>query len=191
MKQGIRVELREVELQLQACSLVKQVAAVVQEGILAAFLVVQWHGSPARADEQASEVPAIDVDSEWAAKVAVEAFSFKYLAPHMIPRVWIILDALPLSANGKVAKRELPMASKVRSPLRRRDQGPHSMTEMERTVAKIWEQELRVSDIRPTDHWTRLGGDSLIALRTVRMLRMVLVPKVRSFMPLPVDVTGV
>ncbi|WP_234545437.1 AMP-binding enzyme, partial [Streptomyces shenzhenensis] len=77
---GFRVELGEVEAVLAAHLGVEQAVAVVREGRLVGYVT--------GADE---------VDGE-----DVRAFAARRLPDYMVPSVVVVLDALPLTVNGKV-----------------------------------------------------------------------------------------
>jgi amino acid adenylation domain-containing protein len=86
------------------------------------------------------------------------------LPEHMIPSLWVMLRDLPLSPNGKIDRRALP--SPDGRPL---EMGEYiaPRTDVERTLADIWVQALRVDQVGRQDNFFELGGDSLMAMRLV------------------------
>ncbi|MEU3554840.1 non-ribosomal peptide synthetase [Streptomyces fragilis] len=82
------------------------------------------------------------------------------LPDHMVPDAYVALDALPLSANGKVDRRALPDASTAR-PLAPSTAFVAPATALERAVADIWSTVLDVERIGVHDDFFELRGNSL------------------------------
>ncbi len=87
------------------------------------------------------------------------------LPDYMLPNAYALLDALSLSANGKLATHQLPEI-KIKSEY----QAPE--TELEVNMASIWARVLSVplSSIGRVDNFFALGGNSLLAMQLVRQL---------------------
>jgi surfactin family lipopeptide synthetase A len=85
------------------------------------------------------------------------------LPEHMVPSIFVALDALPLSANGKLDRNALP------APRPAADDGPTSSTApctpLEEQMAVIWSRILGVDRVGIHDDFFELGGHSLLALR--------------------------
>ena len=89
--------------------------------------------------------------------------------PHyMIPAGFVLMERLPLTANGKIDRQALPSTSEP-STAGRSFEPPR--TETERTLAAIWSELLHVQDIGVNDDFFDLGGQSLMAIRTVARIR--------------------
>ncbi|MCP5153998.1 MAG: amino acid adenylation domain-containing protein, partial [Ectothiorhodospiraceae bacterium] len=71
------------------------------------------------------------------------------LPEYMVPPTFVLLDALPLNANGKVDRRALPRPQQSREVLGGRYQAPR--TPVEETVAGIWAEVLRMDRVGVTD----------------------------------------
>jgi len=82
---------------------------------------------------------------------------------YMIPRVFVQLDRLPLTANGKVDRKGLPRARITNPPGERAYAAPRTQTE--RTLVEIWQAVLKHEPIGIHDNFYVLGGDSLLAVR--------------------------
>jgi len=82
-----------------------------------------------------------------------------YMRPH---RAYLV-DALPLTANGKVDAEAL--LGRDDPPWRREDGQPEAATDWQREVLQLAGEVLGVSGLRPADRWIASGGDSLKALR--------------------------
>ena len=84
------------------------------------------------------------------------------LPDYMVPHLYVRVDALPLSANGKVDRKALPAPEPAR-PMSRAPAEPRTATETR--MALLWEEVLGVSPVGLHDDLFALGGDSLLALR--------------------------
>jgi amino acid adenylation domain-containing protein len=89
------------------------------------------------------------------------------LPAYMLPSAVVMLDALPLTPNGKVDRRALP------APSVRREDAPAAepRTEVERTLAGVWMEVLRVERVYLDDSFFDLGGHSLLASQVVTRVR--------------------
>ncbi|HEX9733976.1 MAG TPA: non-ribosomal peptide synthase/polyketide synthase [Thermoanaerobaculia bacterium] len=94
------------------------------------------------------------------------------LPPHMVPGLFVRLDALPRSAGGKLDRRALPAPERA-GPLRGRSRvAPRDA--VEQVVVEIWEQVLGISGVGVHDNFFELGGHSLLATQVVARARDVL-----------------
>lgn len=87
------------------------------------------------------------------------------LADHMIPSLFVRLDKIPLTANGKVDRRALPQPDDTRPDLSTPYARPRN--EIESSLVQIWEEVLDVHSIGVNDDFFDLGGHSLSATRVV------------------------
>jgi len=83
------------------------------------------------------------------------------LPEYMVPAHLVFLETFPLTSNGKVDRRALPVANKTSSP--RKLTLPRNATEA--TLVATWTELLDVSPISVTDNFFDLGGDSLLVAR--------------------------
>jgi amino acid adenylation domain-containing protein len=86
------------------------------------------------------------------------------LSAHMIPSIYIFLDALPLTANSKVDRSSLS-TSDLTQKLSEEFVAPRN--EMERQLANIWGKLLGNFSISIHDNFFSLGGNSLLSIRLV------------------------
>ena len=86
----------------------------------------------------------------------------------MIPAVFVPLDALPLTINGKLDRRALPAPSGGRPELAAAYEPPGD--ELERTLAAIWQEVLGLERVGRHDNFFDLGGDSILCLQIVARL---------------------
>ncbi|MBF9034659.1 amino acid adenylation domain-containing protein [Rhodobacterales bacterium HKCCE2091] len=148
---GFRVELGEIEAVLEAHPGVRQatVTAVVPDGqldrVLSAYVVAE------------SNV-RITTDE-------LKAHARNHLPDFARPAFVTLMDALPLNANGKVDRRQLP------APVVEFGRGSQPETEAERRIAAIWRQILGLESVGAEDNFFALGGHSLLAVRLFDRIR--------------------
>jgi acyl-coenzyme A synthetase/AMP-(fatty) acid ligase/acyl carrier protein len=85
------------------------------------------------------------------------------------PYSLVVLDALPLTKDLKIDLERLPLAGRQRPHLRNDYVAPQ--TALEKLIASIWSDVLRIDALGVTDSFFDLGGDSLHAVRIVNQLR--------------------
>jgi amino acid adenylation domain-containing protein len=90
------------------------------------------------------------------------------LPDYMLPSAFVMLDALPLNANGKVDRRRLPAPDMPRPELEGNFVAPR--TPIEQTVAGIWCEVLGLRQVGMHDNFFDLGGHSLLATQVVSRL---------------------
>jgi acyl carrier protein len=87
--------------------------------------------------------------------------------------VFVRLEALPLTLNGKLDEKQLPYVAESQSDLNRpyiaADLAPRS--EIKELIAQIWIDVLKLHDFTDKDNFFEVGGDSLLALQVVSQLR--------------------
>ncbi|WP_375773038.1 amino acid adenylation domain-containing protein [Archangium gephyra] len=91
------------------------------------------------------------------------------LPPYMIPSAFMPLASLPLSPNGKVDTRALPAPEGERPALAAAYVAPQSS--LERDIATIWQDILKVDRVGLHDNFFELGGNSMLIARVHRRLR--------------------
>ena len=97
----------------------------------------------------------------------LRTFLLEMLPPHMIPSAVVVLTSLPLTANGKVDRRALPVPEKIR-PEASRAFVP-ARTENEKALARIWGQVLDLEQVGIHDNFFALGGDSIRSIRVLAL----------------------
>src|SRR6185369_3365941 len=91
------------------------------------------------------------------------------LPDYMIPGVYVWLEQLPLTANGKLDKKALPAPDGSRPELDK--EFVASRTAIEDTLAHIWAQVLGVEKVGIHDNFFELGGDSILSIQIVARAR--------------------
>ncbi|MFQ6325283.1 amino acid adenylation domain-containing protein [Nocardia sp. CWNU-33] len=149
---GFRIELGEVESALRACPVVADAVATV-------------HRDPAIGDRLIGYVvpePGTDLDA-----AAVLAFVGERLASHMVPATVVVLDALPMTANGKLDRTALPAPDFTT----RRGEFRAPATEVETALASLFAEVLGIDTVGLDDSFFALGGDSIMSIQLVTRAR--------------------
>ena len=92
------------------------------------------------------------------------------LPEYMVPALFIDIAELPLSSNGKVDRKALPIPGMERPELQVLYKAP--ITDTEKLLAKLWASVLNLDKVGVNDNFFELGGNSLLALRFVAMLKL-------------------
>ena len=150
---GFRIELGEVEAVLAA-----------QPGVAAAAVAVR-EDQPGDKRLAGYVVPAGGAVLDPA---EVREACGRVLPGYMVPAAIMVLDALPLTGNGKLDRRALPV------PRYAAGGGRAPATPAERALCEVFAQVLGVDRIGAEDSFFDLGGHSLLATRLVSRVRAVL-----------------
>ncbi|MEU0334315.1 non-ribosomal peptide synthase/polyketide synthase [Streptomyces sp. NPDC006193] len=88
------------------------------------------------------------------------------LPAHMVPSAVVVLERMPLTPQHKIDRRALPAPERVRA-------GSHvpPRSPQERALAAIWAEVLGVDEVGAEDDFFDLGGDSVLAARTLSRIR--------------------
>jgi hypothetical protein len=78
----------------------------------------------------------------------------------MLPSQFVLIDSMPLSANGKVDRNALPAPGASRPALRATYAAPQ--TPLEQTIAEVWREFLQLDTVGVNDIFFELGGHSLL-----------------------------
>ncbi|WP_326701205.1 amino acid adenylation domain-containing protein [Streptomyces sp. NBC_01754] len=144
---GQRIELGEIEA-----------ALVAQDGVDGACALVR--------EDRAGEHLLVGYVTGDADPAAVRASLGRELPEHMVPTAVVVLDAFPLSPNGKLDRRELPAPVFAGRQGSRRPSGPR-----EEALTRLFAEVLGVDRVGPDDALFDLGGTSLLAVRLVGRVR--------------------
>ncbi|HEU4753779.1 MAG TPA: condensation domain-containing protein, partial [Armatimonadota bacterium] len=162
---GFRIELGEIEAALRQAPGVTDCAVVARE------------------DETGDRRLVAYVVGEAEAEVVRDRLR-QSLPEYMVPSAFVFLDALPLTANGKLDRKALP-APEGDAYARAGYEAP--LGEVEAALAEIWAEVLGVERVGRRDHFFELGGHSLLAIKlTERMRRVGLYTDVRALFTTPV-----
>ena len=146
---GYRIELGEIEAVLRQHEAITNAAVVVRESAsgekqLVAYLV--GNGDASALSQLQSHLKA-------------------RLPDYMMPTVFVQIDSLPLTTNGKVDRTKLPAPDQLNSHTKKPFVAPFvaPRTPFEKELATIWQKLLKVEQVGVHDNFFELGGHSLIA----------------------------
>jgi amino acid adenylation domain-containing protein len=154
---GYRIELGEIETVLGAQ---QQVDACV---------VVAREDEPGNRRLVAYVVPAAGHAPNFAElRNAVK----QRLPEYMVPVAWMAMEKLPLSPNGKVDRKALPVPEYGRRDVAESEL--ESRTPVEEVIAQIWAEVLKLEKVGPEENFFELGGHSLLATQVMSRIRQSL-----------------
>ncbi|MET8422683.1 amino acid adenylation domain-containing protein [Nocardia sp. NPDC004860] len=155
---GLRIELGEIEAALTSHASVDQAVVVMRSDAdrgdqLVAYLVPE-RSNPARSESEGKFDTA-----------ALKAHLAARLPSYMVPAALVVLDAMPVNANGKLDRKALPApefeAREFRAPV----------SPVEQTVATVFAETLGLGQpVGRDDDFFALGGNSLVATQVVARL---------------------
>ncbi len=93
----------------------------------------------------------------------------KQVPDYMVPAAFVFLEKFPLTNNGKVDRKALPVPEQQRPELAGRYVAPRTPTE--ETLAAIWKKTLRVERVGVNDNFFELGGDSILSIQIISSAR--------------------
>jgi len=154
---GFRIELGEIEAALAQHPAVSQALVVTREETtgdkrLVAYLVKDGGQAPGSGE--------------------LRSYLQQRLPDYMIPAHFILLDEMPLTANGKLNRRALPAVDSSRPELKGLYVAPR--TPVEEVLAGIWREVLGVEKAGVHDNFFELGGHSLLATQVISRVRELL-----------------
>ena len=91
------------------------------------------------------------------------------LPDYMVPTRYLMLDALPVTRNGKLDRRALPAPDRRRPGLAQPCVPPHGA--LEGTLCGLFAELLDLDEVGRHDHFFELGGSSLLALQLLARIR--------------------
>ncbi len=147
---GFRIELGEIEATLRSHPQIRDAAVTFQEHLAEHKQLVAYVVAPKRPAPSGNEL---------------RDYLKERLPEYMIPAAYVLLDALPVTANGKVDRRALP-APDSRSA---HDESSYvaARTTAEQILVEIWQQVLGVAQVGIHDNFFELGGDSILSIQIV------------------------
>ncbi|HKU72447.1 MAG TPA: amino acid adenylation domain-containing protein [Pyrinomonadaceae bacterium] len=153
---GFRIELGEIEVALGQHPAVREALVLsmpgddgASENRLVAYLVCEKDQSPTTSE--------------------VRSYLKDKLPEHMVPAVFMMLDAFPLTAHGKINRRALPRPEQQRPELDEHYVAPQ--TAVEEILVAIWSQVIGIPDIGIHDNFFELGGDSIRSIQVSALAR--------------------
>jgi thioesterase domain-containing protein/acyl carrier protein len=158
---GFRIELEEIEKVLRQHLAVRDAVVVVH--------------TSATEDKQLIGYVAVQKKSTLVAS-ELRDFLKEKLPGYMVPAVFVLLDALPLMASGKVDRSALPDPRPTMSQTGGTVVAPRNP--LEREISELWEEVLSIRPVGVTANFFELGGHSLAAVRLFALIEKRLGKKV-------------
>lgn len=151
---GYRVETAEVEMALLALADVKDAVVAAHRDERGDVSLVAYVVAAAGC------APTVS---------ALRASLARTVPSYMLPRAFVLLDALPRTLSGKVDRPALAAPPRVRPALGNPFVGPRNAIEVQ--ITRMWEEVLEVDGLGVTDDFLELGGDSLRATQILFRVR--------------------
>jgi len=151
---GFRIEPGEVEAVLRGCPGMGQAVVTVREDIPGEKQLTAYYVR--RAGDEAPDI---------------RQYLEERLPGYLVPSSFVELDAIPVTANGKIDELALPKPGRVE----RIDGGAEPRNAVEKVLAGIWAEVLNVDSVGVHDHFFRdYGGHSLLSVSLVARIREAL-----------------
>ena len=150
---GFRIELGEVEAVLSQYPSIQKSVVIVREDKPADKRIVAYF---------------VPIPGQEPTGTELRSFFKQKLPDYMIPNAFVSLESLPLSPNGKIARKELPAPDGTLS-LQESYVAPRNTTEQQ--IADVWAQVLNLDRVGIHDNFFELGGHSLLATQIIARLR--------------------
>jgi amino acid adenylation domain-containing protein len=147
---GFRIELGEIGAVLANYPGIKQCVVTAREDRPGEKMLVAYFEAQGNAAPETNEL---------------RAYLKKELPEYMVPAVFVCMDRLPLSPNGKIDTKALP------PPEQRSSEGQGAFLaprdSVEQVLAQLWAKILKVNRVGLNDNFFELGGHSLLAVRII------------------------
>jgi amino acid adenylation domain-containing protein len=145
---GYRIELGEIEAVLRQHEGIREAAVQVREDVPGDKRLVAYVANEAGVDVTVG---------------GLRIFMKQRLPEYMVPSMYVTLEAMPLTASGKVNRKALPAPEGIRPEGEAGYAAPR--TSVEEAMAGIWAELLGLERVGIHDNFFELGGHSLLAVR--------------------------
>ncbi|WP_425361109.1 amino acid adenylation domain-containing protein [Candidatus Tisiphia endosymbiont of Stenodema calcarata] len=154
---GFRIELGEIESILSQSNRIKQAVVLAREDIvgqkrLVGYVVLKEVSTKDEAEQELIE--------------SLRELTAKSLPDYMQLSQIVILDEFPLTQNGKLDRKALPVPRREGVGLY---QAPEGL--LEQKLAVIWQELLKIEKVGRNDNFFNLGGHSLVAILLISKIR--------------------
>ncbi|NQZ12771.1 MAG: non-ribosomal peptide synthetase, partial [Algicola sp.] len=163
---GFRIELGEIETALAAHESVKDVVVTAADAPSGDKRLVAYVVGDRVMGALDDDPTAAELEAQQSFSAQLRQYLSDSLPAHMVPSVFVLLDQLPLTANGKLDRRALP------EPDIANQQATYvaPTNDIESVLCEVWQAVLAVERVGITDNFFQLGGHSLLAIKLVGII---------------------
>ncbi|HWK88466.1 MAG TPA: amino acid adenylation domain-containing protein, partial [Longimicrobium sp.] len=147
---GFRIEPGEVETALHEHPAVRECAVIAREDVPGERRLVAYVAGP---------------DAEALRAAELRGFLKERLPDYLVPSAFVVMDAIPVTPNGKLDRRALPAPEAPRPSAEAASAAPR--TPVERVLAEAWAEVLRLERVGIHDNFFALGGDSILSIQVI------------------------
>lgn len=170
---GFRIELAEIEQVLLQSGGLREVVVLARKDDAGTDQLVAWVAGERSGDRSQEASPAgsksgLDEQDDRVLVNELRDYARLCLPAYMVPAAFVVLDALPLTENGKIDKKALPTPRIVDF-----SEYVAPRTETEQALVAIWNELLSVKSlIGVKANFFDLGGHSLLATRMISLINV-------------------
>jgi amino acid adenylation domain-containing protein/non-ribosomal peptide synthase protein (TIGR01720 family) len=149
---GMRVELGEIEGVLAEHERVREVVVMAREGV-------------GGGTDKRLVAYVVGTGREGISTRELQEYVRERLPLYMMPSVFVEMESMPLTPNGKIDRRALPAPEVDRTAAEGKYVAPR--TAVEEVLAGIWSEVLGIESVGVHDNFFELGGDSILSIRII------------------------
>lgn len=149
---GFRIELEEIDNNVRMDTNVMQSVSIVKEGDIFTFIVRNDSVDDKESEEH------------------IKSFLNEKLPHYMIPMSIIQVDRIPFTQNGKVDRKKLIKMTEKKEIVSEKDPDRNDWTEVEKEIAVLWKEILKIDRFTKNDNFVQVGGNSLAAVQLVNKI---------------------
>lgn len=157
---GHRIELGEIESKLNLLPDIKRAIVLASNHLESETQLVAY------LQPEKNEVDANDIRQQ-----------LEEILPYfMIPSIFMWVEDFPITPNGKIDKKNLPLPE-----YKRPDSAPlfkKPRTKLEKDITSIWSEQLKIGILGINDNFFEIGGTSLLAQKVATLMRSILKLKI-------------
>ncbi len=147
---GFRIELEEIEAVCVEHPAIQEAVVMAREVAkgdmrLVAYIKYDTHDEPTVSE--------------------LRQYMKEKLPDYMVPSLFVTMDTFPLTPNGKIDRKILPIPVGMRGETGKAHEPPNS--EMEKVIAGVWQQVLGMNDFSVNDNFFDIGGHSLLSMKVL------------------------
>jgi amino acid adenylation domain-containing protein len=154
---GVRIELGEIEFALVGHSGVREAVVAAREDVTGEKRLVAYYTA---SDPNGPTIEARELRAHLSSQ----------LPDYMVPAAYVRMHRMPLTANGKLDSKALPMPEGDAHAVRGYE-APKG--EIERRLVEIWADVLKVERVGRQDNFFELGGHSLLVMQVMARIRHI------------------